>query len=217
MSRMHDDVLRRWQRRWSAARDWTDYSDVDGVIVVRIGEPDRRVEYLATEQHATTPARLARSDANPAGSSWLKITTTSRPRVAAVLHPLELVRTERLLTISLSDQPASAVPAPYELELTATPGLIDVELRTDGKTAASGRMAVLGADAVADVIYTAPPHRRRGLARAVMTGLADAALDQGATTGLLSASPEGLPLYQSLDWSPVADLVVARTRLRSVG
>lgn len=95
---MHDDVLRRWQRGWSAARDWTDYSDVDGVIVVRVGEPDRR-----------------------------------------------------------------------------------------------------------------------GLGRAVMTALAEAALDQGATTGLLSASPEGVPLYESLDWSPVADLVVARTRLRSVG
>ncbi|MEV0800470.1 GNAT family N-acetyltransferase [Kribbella sp. NPDC050281] len=214
---MDDDVLRRWQRGWSVARQWTDYAEVDGVIVVRVGEPDRRVEYLATEQHATTAAQMAQSDANPAGSSWLKITTRSRPRVAAVLHPLELIRTERLLTISLSDQPSSQAPAPYELDVSAMPGLIDVELRTDGKTAASGRMAVFGADAVADVIYTAPPHRRRGLARAVMSALADAALDQGAITGLLSASPEGLPLYQSLDWSPVADLVVARTRLPSVG
>ncbi|TCC65804.1 hypothetical protein E0H73_02405 [Kribbella pittospori] len=217
MSRMCDDVLRRWQRGWSAAREWTDYAEVDGVIVVRIGEPDRRVEYLATEQHATTAARMARSDANPAGSSWLKITTTSRPRVAAVLHPLDLIRTERLLTISLSDQPSSQVPSPYELEVTATPGLINVELRTDGEVAASGRMAVRGADAVADVIYTVPPQGRRGLARAVMSALADAALDQGATTGLLSASPEGVPLYESLNWSPVADLVVGRTRLPSVG
>ncbi|MFI6825465.1 GNAT family N-acetyltransferase [Kribbella sp. NPDC050241] len=214
---MDDDVLRRWQRGWSVAREWTDYTEVDGVIVVRVGEPDRRVEYLATEQHATTAARMAHTDANPAGSSWLKIATTSRQRVAAVLHPLELIRTERLLTISLSDQQSSQVPAQYELDVSATPGLIDVELRTDGKTAASGRMAVLGADAVADVIYTAPPHRRRGLARAVMSALADVAIDQGATTGLLSASPDGLPLYQSLDWSPVADLVVARTRLPSVG
>ncbi|WP_165553715.1 GNAT family N-acetyltransferase [Kribbella capetownensis] len=212
-----DDVLRRWQRGWSQAREWTDYAEVDGVIVVRIGEPDRRVEYLTTEQHATTAARMAHTDANPAGSSWLKITTTSPSRVAAVLHPLELIRTERLLTISLSDQPASQVPGSYELEVSAMPGLIDVELRTDGKTAASGRMSVLGADAVADVIYTAPPHRRRGLAHAVMTALADAALDQGATTGLLSASAEGLPLYESLNWSPVADLVVGRTGLLSGG
>jgi len=48
-----------------------------------------------------------------------------------------------------------------------------------------------------------------------MTALAEAAHDQGATTALLSASPEGRALYHSLGWSDITEAQVLRTALRS--
>jgi ribosomal protein S18 acetylase RimI-like enzyme len=72
-------------------------------------------------------------------------------------------------------------------------------------------MTVTGSDAVADKISTEPAHRRRGLDRAVMGALVAEALKQGATDGLLVASPDGLRLYRALVWSVAADMVFARS------
>jgi ribosomal protein S18 acetylase RimI-like enzyme len=80
-----------------------------------------------------------------------------------------------------------------------------------GEPAASGRMTVIGTDAVADMISTEPAHRRRGLGRAVMGALVAEAVEQGATDGLLVASPDGLELYRALGWSVAADMVFARS------
>ncbi|NIK60756.1 hypothetical protein [Kribbella shirazensis] len=107
---MHDEALGRWQRGWSAARGWNDWQCVDDVIVVRIGEPRRRVEYIATRAHATAAAHLALTDCNPPGTSWLTIATPDPHRLAAELRPLEFVRTEWLMTVRLADQASHPVP-----------------------------------------------------------------------------------------------------------
>jgi ribosomal protein S18 acetylase RimI-like enzyme len=72
-------------------------------------------------------------------------------------------------------------------------------------------MTVTGTDAVADMVSTEPAHRRRGLGRAVMGALVAEAIKQGATDGLLVASPDGLGLYRALGWSVAADMVFARS------
>ncbi|WP_327633596.1 GNAT family N-acetyltransferase [Kribbella sp. NBC_00482] len=211
---MHDEALNRWQRGWSASRGWTDVQCIDDVTVVRIGEPERRVEYVATEQHATAAAHLALTDCNPPGTSWLTI-TGAVDRVAADLRPLEIVRTEWLMTVRLADHVSYPVPPPYSLELCATPSVVEAQVYGYGEIAATGRMAVLHTGAVADMIQTDPAHRRRGLARAVMTALAHAARCRSATTAYLAASPEGRGLYKSLGWTTLTPLVVARTSLTS--
>lgn len=207
---MHDE-LTRWQRGWSACRGWTDFHCIDDVTVVRIGAPQRRVEYVATEQHATAAAHLALTDCNPPGTSWLTIATSAADRVAAGLRSLEIVRTEWLMTVRLADQVSYPVPPPYSLELSTTPSVVEAQVYGYGELAATGRMAVLHTGAVADMIQTDPAHRRRGLARAVMTALAQAARHRSATTAYLSASPEGHPLYNSLGWTTLTPLLIART------
>jgi GNAT superfamily N-acetyltransferase len=209
---VHEEALTRWQRGWSASRGWTDYQQVDDVTVVRIGEPERRVEYVATEANATAAAHLALTDCNPPGTSWLAIATDDPHRLAANLKPLEALRTEWLMTISLADQASYPVPSPYALEISATPSIIDAQICGYGEIAATGRMAVLHTGAVADQITTDPAHRRRGLARAVMTALARAA---PTPTAYLSASPQGRPLYQSLGWTTITPLLLARTSVAS--
>jgi ribosomal protein S18 acetylase RimI-like enzyme len=72
-------------------------------------------------------------------------------------------------------------------------------------------MTVTGTDAVADMVGTEPAHRRRGLGLAVMGGLVTEAIKQGATDGLLVASPDGLELYRALGWSVAAHMVFARS------
>lgn len=212
---MHDEALTRWQRGWSASRGWTDYQRIDDVTVVRIGEPQRRVEYVATEPNVTAAAHLALTDCNPPGSSWLTVGADDPVRLAADLKPLEFVRAEWLMTIQLADQASYPVPPPYSLEVSVTPSVVDVEIYGYGEVAASGRMAVLHTGAVADMIVTDPAHRRRGLARAVMTALGEAARSQSATTAYLAASPDGRPLYNSLGWTTLTPLLVARTSVTS--
>jgi GNAT superfamily N-acetyltransferase len=213
--RVHDEALGRWQRGWSAARGWNHGQCVDDVTVVRIGEPRRRVEYVATEAHAAAAAHLALTDCNPPGTSWLTISTADPERLSAELRPLEFVRVEWLMRIALSDQLRYAVPPPYTLELSAGPSIVDAKIYGYGELAASGRMAVLHTGAVADMIQTDPAHRRRGLARALMTALATTALTHSATTAHLAASPEGRRLYTSLGWTTLTPLLVARTSVIS--
>lgn len=208
---MHGEDLTRWRRGWSASRGWNDAQRVDDVTVVRIGEPQRRVEYVATEQNAAAAAHLALTDCNPPGTSWLLIATGEPERVVRKLKPLEYVRTEWLMTISLPDQVLHPVPAPYAVDVSGTPSLIDVNIYGYGELAASGRMAILHTGAVADMIQTEPAHRRRGLARAVMTTLATNAVARNTTTAHLSASRQGRPLYTSLGWTTLTPLLVART------
>ncbi|MER7245261.1 hypothetical protein [Kribbella sp. NPDC000426] len=205
---MHEEALTRWQRGWSASRGWTDYHEVDDVTVVRVGEPERQVQYVATEQHANAAAHLALTDSHPPGSSWLTIATDDPDRFAACLPPLDTVRTEWLMTISLADQARHPVPPPYLLDVSATPSIIDVEICGYGEVAATGRMAVLHTGAVVDLITTAPAHRRRGLARATMTALASAV---PTPTAYLSASSQGRPLYESLGWTTITPVLIART------
>ncbi|MFK4086126.1 GNAT family N-acetyltransferase [Kribbella sp. NPDC020789] len=194
---MHE-LLTRWQRGWSRSRGWTNYSETDHVIAVQIGEPDRQVEYFTTDQYAERAARLT-------------VITDDPMHVADVLRPLTIVRTLWLMSTPLADHPQHPIPPEYELHQTTDAGVIHAELRHHGEPAATGRIAINGTDAVPDMIHTAPAHRRRGLARALMTTLTTQAHLQGATTALLVASPQGHLLYTSLHWTRRHQLVSATT------
>jgi len=116
-----------------------------------------------------------------------------------------------MMTIPLADHPHHPIPPEYELHLTTGPTLIRAELHHAGEPVAGGHLARHGSDAVPDLIHTEPAHRRRGLAAALMTALTTQAQSQGATTGLLAASPEGQFLYEALGWTPSYHLVFATT------
>ncbi|MFE0674914.1 GNAT family N-acetyltransferase [Streptomyces sp. NPDC058867] len=79
----------------------------------------------------------------------------------------------------------------------------------DGAFAARGQVAVTGPTAVVDQVETDPAHQRRGLGRLVMRRLTDAAARQGATAGVLGATPEGRALYEGVGWRVLAPLTGA--------
>jgi GNAT superfamily N-acetyltransferase len=117
---------------------------------------------------------------------------------------------ETFMRRSLVDHPQLDPPAGYAVAVRRTPVIGVQILAPDGEEAASGLMAVVGEDAVAHRISTAEAHRRRGLGSVVMGVLAREAVKDGAKTGLLFSSTDGVHLYRKLGWEKISDLVVAR-------
>ncbi|MFE2283828.1 GNAT family N-acetyltransferase [Streptomyces sp. NPDC059443] len=105
---------------------------------------------------------------------------------------------------------ALAEPDGYRLSTWTRAGVTRALVRTaDGAFAARGQIAVTGLGAVVDQVETDPAHQRRGLGRLVMRSLTAAAAGQGATAGVLGATPEGRALYETMGWRTLAPLTGA--------
>ncbi|WP_156213358.1 GNAT family N-acetyltransferase [Lentzea aerocolonigenes] len=142
---------------------------------------------------------------------WITVPTNAPEQVTAILTGVGLkVRPrETFMRRLLTNHPAPEAPDGYTVEVTREDVVIEVRVLRDGAEAASGLIAVVGEDAVPHGIATTPGHRRRGLASVVMGVLAREAVAAGATTGLLFASEDGLPVYRTLGWEAVSDVVIA--------
>jgi GNAT superfamily N-acetyltransferase len=215
-----EELVRQWQAGWSKSRGWTTVVDDDGLLTVRAGEQARAMEYVVLDadkhpERVKRAADLVLASTGARGSGWVTVVTDDREARAEELEDLGLeVQRDKewLMTIQLSEQPKLQLHSRYALVSELESDVIITRATLHGAVAASGRMAVVGTDAIADRIETEPAHRRRGLGSAVMAALVEAAAAQGATRGILAASRDGLRLYRSLGWKVVADIVVGRSR-----
>ncbi|MBL7258688.1 GNAT family N-acetyltransferase [Paractinoplanes lichenicola] len=206
------DLIERWQRGWAVARSLDPAEDVGDGLRTECHQPGRAVEYLALDV-AALPALCAQVKGEEQ-VTWLTVPAADPDAAAETIEANGLVllkRSERLMTINLHKHPTSEPPAPYQLETWLSDDVIRVEVLLDNEVGAHGTVGLTNADAVADRIETLPEHRRRGLASAVMSGLAGAAVDEGADHGLLIASEQGQHLYTALGWRPVASILIATT------
>ncbi|SDL88755.1 Acetyltransferase (GNAT) family protein [Lentzea albidocapillata subsp. violacea] len=206
---MIGELVERWHCGWIAADGLTsEYRD--GYLVVHVDRPQRRFEWIATDDAETTAmARIVAATSEP---NWLSVPTHAPQRVSAELEAAGMVVArpdETFMRRALAGHPAPEPPAGYAVEVTRSP-VIGVRVLADGEVAASGLMAVVGEDAVAHRIETAEAHRRRGLGSVVMGTLVREAMKDGARTGLLFSSTDGVHLYRRLGWERISDLVVAR-------
>jgi GNAT superfamily N-acetyltransferase len=206
------DLVRRWQRGWAAARGIpTTEPDGDG-LTAYVGRPERQWEIFAlrADEDPDSLARLAARVAETPPTTWLTVATTQPLRALAVVEAAGLMpvdRPEWLMTTTLTDHPRGTLPDGYTPRFVREGDVISgTVLDGSDSPAARGTMAVVGTDAVADQIMTAPAHRRRGLGSALMGGLAQAAVALGARTGLLVASADGQRLYSSLGWQRRAEV-----------
>jgi GNAT superfamily N-acetyltransferase len=116
-----------------------------------------------------------------------------------------------LMTLPLAADGAPATPDGYRLRGWSRGGVTRVMVAApDGSLAARGQIAPTGGTAVVDQVETAPEHRRKGLGSLVMRTLQNAAVRQGARTGILAGTPAGRGLYEALGWEVVALLTSAR-------
>ncbi|THA50137.1 GNAT family N-acetyltransferase [Streptomyces sp. A1136] len=219
MTKIEAELIRRWLNGWIVARRLPEAEPVEPAgdgLRSECDQPGREVEVFAlrADEEPESLARLAASVAAARQSTWLTVPTLRPGTVEAVVGAvgLELLhRSEWFMTTDLTEHPQHAPAAPYEREVRTEGPITVVSLHhSSGEVAARGTIAVVGADAIADRIETDTAHRRRGLGRAVMSALAEAAVAQGARTGLLIASEEGQRLYSSLGWRHEADVVIAR-------
>ncbi|MFF7733137.1 GNAT family N-acetyltransferase [Streptomyces sp. NPDC007984] len=116
-----------------------------------------------------------------------------------------------LMTVPLTPDDAPAAPDGYRLRAWSRGGVTRVMVAApDGSLAARGQIAPTGRTAVVDQIETAPGHRRKGLGSVVMRTLHNAAVRQGARTGVLAGTPAGRGLYEALGWEVAALLTSAK-------
>jgi ribosomal protein S18 acetylase RimI-like enzyme len=215
-----DELVRRWQAGWSLSRGWTTVEDDDGILIIRAGDQGRAMEYVVLDsddkpERVVRAAELARAAVHGPDAVYLTLATSDRE---ARVHQLEDLGLEVdreldwLMTIQLWEQPALELHERYTLMSELDSDVIITRATLHGAVVSSGRMAVIGEDAVADRLETDPAHRRRGLGSAVMAAMVEAAMAQGARRGILIASADGLRLYRRLGWKVVADIVIARSR-----
>ncbi|NGY61116.1 GNAT family N-acetyltransferase [Lentzea sp. NEAU-D13] len=210
---MISELVERWHRGWIAADGLTS-SYRDGYLVVHVNRAHRANEWIATDDAET--AAMARIVAATEEPNWLSVPTDVPEKVTAEMEAAGLIVArpdETFMRCELiAHPPLFEPPAGYAVEVSRGP-VIGVRVVKDGEVAASGLMAVVGEDAVAHRIETAQAHRRRGLGSVVMSVLVREAMKDGATTGLLFSSTEGVHLYRRLGWERISDLVVAKNQV----
>ncbi|WP_328306433.1 GNAT family N-acetyltransferase [Streptomyces sp. NBC_00442] len=219
MAKIESELIRRWLSGWTAARSLPKAEPFESAgdgLRSTCDQPGREVEVFAlrADEEPESLARLAASVGAARQTTWLTVPTLRPGTVEAVVGAagLELLhRSEWFMTTDLTEHSQHAPAASYEREVRTEGPVTVVSLHdSSGDVAARGTIAVVGADAIADRIETDAAHRRRGMGRAVMSALAEAAAAQGARTGLLIASEEGQRLYSSLGWRHEADVLIAR-------
>lgn len=205
--------MRRWQQTWVVARGYPAGSAVDGGVRMPIGLPERMLELLAYTDDPAVHGGMAQQVLGVPGA-LLTVPTHDRKATerAFAAHGLVTDPPEWIMARELAGHPAAAVAAGYSISVEAADDdrVLLAKVRAGGVVAAEGQLSIVGTDAAADRIITDEAHRRRGLGRAVMGALVGAARERGAVTGLLVASAAGRHLYESLGWSVVAGIVVAR-------
>jgi GNAT superfamily N-acetyltransferase len=107
---------------------------------------------------------------------------------------------ETLMTTSLALTAVPPLPEGFVARWDVVGPRVTYVVECGERVAAEGTIGVLGTDAVVDAVETTPRFRRQGLARHVMATVQVAAVERGATHGILAATVDGRRLYESLGW-----------------
>ncbi|TXL90939.1 GNAT family N-acetyltransferase [Streptomyces sp. IB2014 016-6] len=169
---------------------------------IDVGLPGHVFRHVLPEPDEPSVRKLCETVTEP--GAWLKVLAPPE-WVAEWITPGWTVPDDpgHMMFHALRHSAPPAPPAGYTVETRTRDGVLRVRVTApDGSPAARGQVAGTGdgATAVVDQVETWENHRRRGLGRLVMRTLETAAADAGATTGVLSATRDGLGLYTSLGW-----------------
>ncbi|MGH3448958.1 MAG: GNAT family N-acetyltransferase, partial [Nocardioidaceae bacterium] len=150
---MIEELVRRWQIGWSLSRGATAVDESDGVLSIKLYQEDRSVEYVVLDADSH-PSNLERAIELATGSarSWVTVVTQQRQDTIRRLKEAGLdVHKDRewLMTTPLDDQPPVALHPDYSLVAEPDHDVIVIRAQVNGAVASSGRMAVVGTDAVA--------------------------------------------------------------------
>ncbi|MBO9595345.1 MAG: GNAT family N-acetyltransferase [Niabella sp.] len=212
-------VVATWIKGWALARGVTAPVTIPGGFRVDVGWPEQKERYVFP---GMMPAFT--SLGNTITEPWIFLKVCAHPdSVRAVLPVHWEIQSPGYLMMQTGFVPEGAVPLThgYHLKVERQVPATVVHILTDnGGIAASGRIALADDAAVYDRIVTAPEHRRKGLATAVMKHLTAIACSRGIAKGLLVATGEGRALYETLGWkllSPYTSAVIPGNGALSAG
>lgn len=201
------DLLKRWLSGWSLARGLPLPTHHGGGLVVEVGWPrqSRRHLFVAAERELSACAAEIHTP-----YIYLKAAVGPEQMRRALPTPWKIESPRFLMYRCAAMAGTGALPAGYVAKVGVEHGAYVVRY-TDatGMAAAVGRVVLNHGSAVFDRIETFEPHRRRGLATALMFALDALAEQAGVAERLLVATEAGRALYASLGWLELAPYTTA--------
>ena len=195
-------LVETWVHGWSLTREVAPPVPDSGALRVDVGWPEQKQRYVFDHLSADV-RRLAQR----IHESWILIKVCAPWEAVQPILPTGWVIPAPGFMMSRGLEPADEplLPQGYGFELDSRLPLTVAYIKTlAGEIAASGRLGLvsgpIGRLAVFDRIRSHEDHRRRGLARALMTRLGNIALANGVARAALVATPDGRLLYSTLGW-----------------
>jgi GNAT superfamily N-acetyltransferase len=196
-----EQLVEQWVAAWVHVRDLT-VTRCDGWPLVRVAAPSRETEIVCVDPGVARWHELTR---HVAGDSRAMLTVMAHdvgPYLTA--RRRDDVRIDRddesLMSATLEDVPVPALPDGLTSRWDLDEHRTTYTLESGDAVAATGTVGLLGRVAVFDEVETMPAFQRRGLGSHVVAVLTTQAHGRGATHGVLAASAQGRPLYQSFGW-----------------
>jgi GNAT superfamily N-acetyltransferase len=190
-----------WTEGWICSRGLASPTPIRGGVHIRVGSDAESARYVLTAPDTERAHALTSQVTEP--MFWIKWPAADGEVEPAMPAGWRLVEPQFLMRSQLA-RTAPLLPDGYRLVLDDEGDAVEARVVTDtGSLAASGRIG-LTTLAVPDQIVTQEAHQRRGLGRAVMCALSNAALDHGRSDAVLLASGQGRQLYTALGWHVVS-------------
>jgi ribosomal protein S18 acetylase RimI-like enzyme len=209
-------LARRWVLGWAVSRGTEPPVEQAEGFRIDVGLPHHVARYVLLDADEAAVEAAVRKVAGSVTvpNTWLKAFVAPE-LVASWLSPGWTSGPPTFLMATGLRPSEVHAPDGYAVTTKTEAGVTFVRvLSADGAVAARGQIAVTGESAVVDQVETDPAHQRRGLGSLVMRTLANDAVAQGASTGVLGASAEGRALYEALGWkvhAPLAGFVYRAT------
>ncbi|GGY10927.1 GNAT family N-acetyltransferase [Streptomyces hiroshimensis] len=201
------ELVRVWASGWALSRHTPRPAEQPWGVYIEVGQAGQVGRHVLFGAHESAVREAAASVSAP--HTWLKV--PAEPEDVGPWLPRGWVVDEEeaghLMAVDLSaTEPVAPEGYTGSLE-TGGGGVAYVRVHdAAGELAAKGQVALLGREAVVDRVVTEEAHRRRGLGAFVMRTLADHAVAEGASLGVLGATDEGRALYETLGWKAHARL-----------
>lgn len=206
------ELTNAWARGWSVSRGTTPPVAIAGALKIDIDQARDIARYVLEPYDWQRAAVLGR-ELTAAGTEIKLVGAAGRLR-ESLGSGWTMYDVHHLMTVAFTRATAGPPPSCTARIVNDGAALLAMICDSTGEIISSARLAASGPYGVIDRVRTRAADQRRGMGSAVMTMLANRALDEGLTTGLLSASADGRALYAALGWTIQGEMAGA---FRSLG
>jgi hypothetical protein len=196
-----------WAHGWSLSRGTSPPSAITGGLKIDIDPAGNIARYVLMPYDWQRAAVLGRELTAP--GTEIKIVGATDCLREALKSDWTMYDEHHLMTVPFT-RGAAETPLSCTAQIVNDGDvLLGMVCDSNGDIVSRARLAASGRYGVIDRVRTRAADQRRGMGRAVMTMLGNRALDEGLTTGLLSATADGRRLYSALGWEIRGELAGA--------